>query len=98
MLITQAGYLSLVGSGTGDNYADARGTFALVSEQRLFFATSNLSNTEFEYWFDGKFLRTDFEAVEGKEVAVLRGTLTKTKNGRKIAEHTFNFRMEHLGC
>lgn len=94
----QQGYLSLNAHDTGGNYESAPGTFALVTEQRLFFATSQMPNTEFEYWFDGRFLRTDFEAVEGKGVAVLRGTLTKTKNGRKIAEHTFNFRMEHLGC
>jgi len=94
----QQGYLSLVACDSGANCDSADGTFALVSQQRLFFATSQMSNTEFEYWFDGRFLRTDFEAVEGKQIAVLRGTLTKTKNGRKIAEHTFNFRMQHLGC
>ena len=94
----QQGYLLLAARDTGGNYESAPGTFALVSEQRLFFATSQLPSTEFEYWFDGRFLRTDFNAVGGKHVAVLRGTLTKTKNGRKIAEHTFDFRMEHLGC
>jgi hypothetical protein len=76
----------------------ASATFALVTERRLFFVTTQLRNSEFEYRFDGQFLRTDFNAVEGKKIAVLRGTLTKTKHGRKIAEHTFNFRMEHLGC
>lgn len=94
----QQGYLSLVACDTGAKCDSADGTFALVSQQRLFFATSHMSNSEFEYWFDGRFLRTDFETVGGKQVAVLRGTLTKTKNGRKIAEHTFSFRMEHLGC
>lgn len=92
------GYLFLAAHDTGDNYVSALATFALVSEQRLFFATSRMPNTEFEYWFDGRFLRTDFNAVERKHVAVLRGTLTKTRNGRKVAEHTFNFRMQHLGC
>lgn len=94
----QRGYLSLNALDTGGNYQSAPGTFVLVSQQRLFFATSHMSNSEFEYWFDGRFLRTDFEVVGGKHIAVLRGTLTKTKNGRKIAEHTFDFRMEHLGC
>ena len=94
----QQGYLSLIARDSGDNYDSALATFALVTEQRLFFATSPMRNTEFEYWFDGRFLRTDFDAVEGKQIAVLRGTLTKTKNGRKVAEHTFNFRMEHMGC
>ena len=94
----QQGYLALIARDSGDNYDSALATFALVTEQRLFFATSPMRNTEFEYWFDGRFLRTDFDAVEGKQIAVLRGTLTKTKNGRKVAEHTFNFRMEHMGC
>lgn len=94
----QGGYMSLVTCDTGANCDSAGGTFALVSKQRLFLATGQMANTEFEYWFDGRFLRTDFEAIEGKGVAVLRGTLTKTKDGRKVAEHTFNFRMEHLGC
>jgi len=94
----QQGYLSLNARDSGGNYERAPGNFVLVSEQRLFFSTSHMSNSEFEYWFDGRFLRTDFEVVAGKQVAVLRGTLTKTKNGRKIAEHTFSFRMEHLGC
>ena len=93
----QGGYMSLFTCVPG-NCKSARGTFALVTKQRLFLATAKMANTEFEYWFDGRFLRTDFEAVEGKGVAVLRGTLTKTKNGRKIAEHTFTFRMEPLGC
>ena len=94
----QRGYLSLNAHDSGGNYQSAPGTFVLVTEQRLFFSTSHMSNSEFEYWFDGRFLRTDFGVVEGKQIAVLRGTLTKSKNGRKIAEHVFNFRMEHLGC
>lgn len=83
-------------SGVDRDWALAN--FALVTQQRLFFATSQMRNSEVEYRFDGKFIRTDFDAVVGKNIAVLRGTLTKTKNGRKIAEHTFSFRMEHLGC
>ena len=81
--------------GTWDR---AWANFALVTERRLFFATSQVGYSEVEYRFDGKFLRADFHVVKGKKIAVLRGTLTKTKNGRKIAEHTFDFRMEHLGC
>lgn len=94
----QGGYMALVTCDTGANCDSVPSTFVLVTEQRLFFATSPIPNIEFEYRFDGKFLRTDFNAVAGKQIAVLRGTLVKTKNGRKIAEHTFNFRMEPLGC
>lgn len=72
--------------------------FALVTNRRVFFATSKLEHKDFEYRFDGEFLRKDWDAVSGKKIAVLRGTLTKTKNGRTVAQHEFTFRMEHEGC
>ena len=92
------GYISVITCDPSDTRDGAFAKFALVTERRLFFATSRMRNSEVEYRFDGKFLRTDFDAVKGKNIAVLRGTLTKTKNGRRIAEQTFNFRMKHLGC
>jgi len=82
----------------GDDYDSAAANFALVTEKRFFFATGKLGGKDFEYRFDGEFVRTDFDAVEGKNKAVLRGTLTKTKNGRTIAQHEFSFRMEYMGC
>ena len=92
------GYLG-VSTGTPESvYDSAQAIFALVTERRLFFVTSKTQKTGVEYRFDGQFLRADFDTVEGKNIPVLRGTLTKSKDGRKIAEHTFNFRMEHLGC
>jgi hypothetical protein len=36
--------------------------------------------------------------VAGKHKAVLRGTFTKVKAGKKIAQRTVSFRMEHMGC
>lgn len=72
--------------------------FALVTERRVFFATSKATNSEFEYRFDGEFVRTDFNNLDGKKIVALRGKLTKTKDGRKIAERELNFRMEHVGC
>lgn len=92
------GYISVNTLRPDANWDSARANFALVTERRLFFVTSPTRNSEVEYRFDGQFLRTNFDAVKGKKIAVLRGTLTKTKNGRKIAEHTSSFRMEHLGC
>ena len=91
-------YISVNTCTPGAACDSAPAVFALVTERRLFFVTSQQRISEVEYRFDGKFLRTDFDAVDGKNVAVLRGTLTKTKNGRTIAEHTFKFRFEHLGC
>ena len=81
-----------------DQYDNAPATFALVTGRRIFFATSKLANKDFEYRFEGEFLRRDFETVAGKEKAVLRGTLTKTRNGRTVAQHEFTFWMEYLGC
>jgi len=82
----------------GNEYDNAEATFGLVTEQRLFFATSKSDNGDFEYRFDGEFLRTDFDKVAGKNKAVLRGTLTRMKNGRTITQHELTFRMEYMGC
>lgn len=81
---------------TGD-MADAN--FALVTGQRLYFTTKPSDEHGFEYRFEGDFLVRDFAAVEGKNKAAVRGTLTKFRNGRKLAEQTLTFRMEYLqGC
>ena len=82
----------------GNDYSYSMATFGLVTERKLFLATSKSANGEFEYRFDGEFLRTDFDAVAGKNKAVLRGTLTRMKNGRTITQHEFTFRMEYMGC
>ena len=95
---TNSGYLQLNTLTKDGEYDGASATFALVTEQRMFFVTSKTRYTEVEYRFDGEFLTTDFDSLAGKKKAVLRGTLTKMKNGRTIAQHTFSFRTEHLGC
>jgi hypothetical protein len=92
------GYIVVYNEGSYNEYDGASATFALVTDERVFFVTSKTEVSLVEYRFDGKFLRRDFASVGGKNKAVLRGTLTKTKNGLKIAEHTFDFRMYHLGC
>jgi len=88
----------LVSTHIGDDYDSANALFGLVTEQRMFFATDKLAKGDFAYRFDGKFVRIDFDIVAGKEKAVLRGTLTKMKNGRTIAEQEFTFRMVYMGC
>lgn len=91
------GFISVeTSSGETDDVAHANVVFA--TERRLFFATSPAKRSGVEYWFDGAFLRNDFEAVVGQNKAVLRGTLTKVKDGKKIAQRTLSFRMEHMGC
>jgi len=71
--------------------------FGLVTQQRLFFVTAPFESG-FEYRFDGEFLRGNVVADAGPRKAVLRGTLTKTKNGKKIAKCVVEFRVEHMGC
>ena len=81
------------------NYSDeASAVFALVTKDRLVFATSPTQESGVEYRFEGEFLRTNFNSVAGKDKAVLRGVLTRSKDGRKLAEATVSFRFEHLGC
>ena len=94
------GYISVVTRSDRNEYGYdvASATFALVTERRLLFATAKTRETEFTYTFDGEFLRNDFASLGGKNKAVLRGTLTKMKNGRSVAQKIFSFRMEHLGC
>ena len=83
---------------SGADYDNVNANFALVTTQRMFFATEKSNKGDFTYVFDGKFVRTDFDVVARKDKAVLRGTLTKMKDGRTIAQQEFTFRMEYMGC
>ena len=83
---------------SGDQYDSEPVKFGVVTERQFFFATDKVSDEDCEYRFDGEFLRTDFNKVAGKNIAVLRGTLTKMRNGRTVAQHEFNFRMEYMDC
>ena len=80
-----------------ENYRELEMKFALATERRLFFATESTEDG-IEYRFDGEFLRGNViaDAPEGK--AVLKGTLTKTKRGRKVAEAVVKFGIEVDGC
>jgi hypothetical protein len=77
-------------------YGNQTAVFALVTERRLFFATSRDQNG-IEYRFDGEFLLNPKPHAD-TNATVLRGMLTKSRNGRKIAERQFEFRLEFLGC
>lgn len=71
--------------------------FAFVTDRRLFFVTGPASDG-FEYRFDGEFFQsgTLYEAPEGK--VVLRGTLTKSKNGRTVVEWPLKFEVVQDRC
>lgn len=92
------GYISINTVSASDRSEVAMATFAFATERRLFFVTSATRESEVEYWFDGEFLTKDLYFMEGKNKPALRGTLTKTKNGRKIAERVVSFRVDHMGC
>ena len=94
---TEPGYIRTF--TTGIAYSDqADAVFALVTKDRLVFATTKTGESGVEYRFEGEFLRTNFHSVAGRNTPVLRGVLTRSKDGRKLAEATVSFRFEHLGC
>lgn len=96
--ISDEAYIAVTTRNEYENYFDAPATFALVTERRVIFATSDAPGSGVEYRFEGEFLRTDFNAVAGTNKAVLRGVLTRMQNGKTIAEREVTFRFEHLGC
>jgi hypothetical protein len=94
---TQPGDIRIYTKGIA--YSDeATALFALVTKDRLVFSTSKTSESGVEYRFEGEFLRRKFSAVAGTNTPVLRGVLTRSKDGRTLAEATVSFRFEHLGC
>ena len=94
---TEPGYIRIYTQGINGS-DEASAVFALVTKERLVFATSRTLESGVEYRFEGQFLRTKFQSVAGKNTAVLRGVLTRSKAGRKLAESTVSFRFDHLGC
>jgi len=72
--------------------------FGVVTSRRLIFKITSRYDDEVVYHFDGEFLRgkTVYEAPPGQ--AVLKGRLTKSKDGRTIAERILKFRVEYHGC
>jgi len=88
-----------VSSGAGQNHTQiAIANFALVTERTLYFTTSPSEHEGFQYRFEGEFLVKDFDSVAGKNKAAVRGKLTRSKNGRTIAEHTITFQVYNIGC
>ncbi len=72
--------------------------FALVTERYLYFTTEAMKDTGVQYRFEGEFLVKNFDAIEGKQTGAVRGKLTKTLNGKTLAEQTVIFRVEYMGC
>ena len=91
-------YIAVITRNEYENYFDSPAVFALVTGRRVILATSDTPGSGVEYRFEGEFLRTDFNAVAGTDKPVLRGVLTRTQNGKTLAERTVSFRFEHIGC
>ena len=69
-----------------------------VTKERLSFVATSESPEDFQFIFEGHFLRSGSVSDAQSNEAVLRGTLTKLKRGVKVAESTVRFRVEYLGC
>ena len=90
-------YIMVIKRYPDDSTGSTSAVFGLVTKRRLVFATEK-SHTGIEYRFEGEFLRTDFDAVSGKNTAVLRGVLTRSKDGRALVERTVSFKFVYMGC
>ena len=91
------GYVDLETKING-SYEYQAGTFGLVTDRRVFWVSSQASDIGFGYKFEGEFLFKNFESAYNKNKAVLKGKLTKLKDGQKVAEKEFSFRIETDGC
>ena len=79
-------------------YEEQYAMSGLVTEHGLSFATTAPSDNQYDYTFDGYFLRTGVLSNARKYEAVLEGRITKSKNGVRVAEAKIRFRVEYLGC
>ncbi len=70
----------------------------LLTKKRLAFVATPKSDEDFEFRFDGHFLRDGRVSDAGMNTAVLKGRLTKLKDGVKVAEREVKFRVDYLGC
>ncbi|PWT94200.1 MAG: hypothetical protein C5B55_03070 [Blastocatellia bacterium] len=89
-----SGYIDL-DTETGDYQTTL---FGFVTERRVVFETEPADGGPYSYRFEGEFLRKNLVYAADKNIAVLRGTLTKMKYGRTVAEHVFEFRLESDRC
>lgn len=75
---------------TFENYGDQGhfgSAFALINGDEASFRTEKINGIEYE--FEGKFFKEKMPKKEGEKV--LRGTLRKFVNGKKVAQVTGNF-------
>jgi hypothetical protein len=91
------------GKGTGSAIVQIRtsdfqnASYMLITEKRLMFFASQRLDTHFEYRFEGEFLGNPARLTDTGKAAV-RGTLTKMRDGHKVAERVVSFDVRYLGC
>lgn len=90
-------YINVIKRYPDQSTGQTSAVFGLLTKRRLVFATEKSAYTRIEYRFEGEFLRTDFDAVTNTDKAVLRGVLTRSKDGRTLVEHTVRFRFVYMG-
>ncbi len=84
---------------SGAGYDAPHTISAVVTKQRIHLVATPFAEDDFGYRFEGEFLRQGELWRAGAAQAVLKGRLTKTKGGEKVAEATVEFRIEYLsGC
>ena len=67
---------------------DQRTLVLLVTRRRVLIITESKSGSGFGYRFDGEFVpHKNPQALTDAGKPILRGTLTKTKNGKKVSAH-----------
>lgn len=69
-----------------------------VTNKQLNFIAAPMFEEDYEYRFDGYFLKGGRLSKASKNQVVVTGKLIKLKNGVKITESEVKFRVEYLGC
>ena len=85
-------------SSYDDEYGAIYKISGVVTNQRISLIAVPSSEEAVGYRFEGEFLRQGELWRAGKSQAVLKGRLSKIKNGETIAEAVVKFRIEYLGC
>lgn len=94
-------YTNYFGKNEEYHIITGNGDYALsgsLTEKRLAFVATPISQEDFEFRFDGHFLRGGRVSDARRNEAVVKGRLTKLKDGVKVAEREVKFRVEYLGC
>ena len=88
----------LISTLVNGEYGEIYGISGVVTKQRISLVAEPSSEEAAGYRFEGEFLREGELWRAGKSQAVLKGRLSKVKEGKTIAEADVKFRIEYLGC